>query len=45
MDVARQTRLQEFVDWVGQHVTGDEKGEAQVFLDRFMQAFGHAGIK
>jgi hypothetical protein len=24
-------------------ITGDEKGEAQVFLDRFFQAFGHAG--
>ena len=24
---------------------GDEKGEAQVFLDRFFQAFGHKGYK
>ena len=36
MDAARQTRLQEFVDWVGQHVDGDEKGEAQAFLDRLL---------
>ena len=28
-----------------QHLTGDEKGEAQLFLDRLFQAFGHAGLK
>ncbi len=26
-------------------LSGDEKGEAQVFLDRFFQAFGHLGYK
>ncbi len=26
-------------------LTGDEKGEAQVFCDRLFQAFGHAGYK
>ncbi|WP_017716374.1 DNA methyltransferase [Kamptonema formosum] len=35
--------LQKFVTYWKQHITGDEKGEAQVFLDRFFQAFGHEG--
>ena len=26
-------------------LAGDEKGEAQVFCDRFFQAFGHGGYK
>lgn len=40
----RTHNLQAFVDWVAQHVTGDEKGEAQIFLDRLFQAFGYAGL-
>ncbi|TAF51542.1 MAG: class I SAM-dependent DNA methyltransferase, partial [Oscillatoriales cyanobacterium] len=35
--------LQLFVTFCQQHITGDEKGEAQVFLDRFFRAFGHEG--
>lgn len=35
--------LQDFVAWCGKHITGDEKGEAQIFLDHLFQAFGHAG--
>lgn len=35
--------LQKFVAYCQQHITGDEKGQAQVFLDRFFQAFGHEG--
>ena len=31
-------RLEEFVEWVGTHIKGDEKGEAQVYLDRFFQS-------
>ena len=38
-------KLTEFVAWVRQHLTGDEKGEAQLFLDRLFQAFGHGGVK
>jgi hypothetical protein len=38
-------RLEEFVEWVGAHIKGDEKGEAQVYLDRFFQALGHKGVK
>ncbi len=39
----RKSRLQEFVDWAAAHVTGDEKGESQIFLDRLFQAFGQKG--
>jgi len=35
--------LREFAAWVKQHITGDEKGQAQIFLDRLFQAFGQAG--
>ncbi len=44
MDGERSKRIQAFVDWVNAHVKGDEKGEAQVFLDRLFQAFGQPGI-
>ena len=37
-------RLQQFTDYV-RSLDGDEKGEAQVFLDRLFQAFGHGGYK
>jgi SAM-dependent methyltransferase len=36
-------KLEAFVTWCRSHVTGDEKGQAQVFLDRLLQAFGQAG--
>ena len=45
MDKERKQRLKEFVAWVGEHITGDEKGEAQLFLDRLFQAFAQGGIK
>ena len=35
--------LADFVNWVTANVTGDEKGEAQIFLDRLFQALGHKG--
>ena len=38
-------RLDEFVRYRQEHLTGDEKGEAQVFLDRFFRALGHAGVR
>ena len=44
MATDRKSRLQEFVDWVAAHVTGDEKGEAQIFLERLFQAFGQKGL-
>ena len=40
---SRPEALQTFVNFCKQHITGDEKGEAQVFLDRFFRAFGHEG--
>src|ERR1019366_1058832 len=39
------TKLAEFTAWCAKHVRGDEKGDAQLFLDRLFQAFGHAGLK
>jgi hypothetical protein len=35
--------LAEFTAWCAQHITGDEKAEAQIFLDHLFQAFGHVG--
>lgn len=42
-DPDRVTRFTEFVNWVGAHIRGDEKGEAQSYLDRLFRAYGHAG--
>jgi hypothetical protein len=39
----RKSRLQEFVDWAAAFTSGDEKGNAQLFLDRLFQAFGQKG--
>ena len=39
----RQQKLQDFVAWSAAHITGDEKGQAQIFLDRLFQAFGQKG--
>ena len=36
-------KLAEFVAWCRQHLTGDEKGEAQIFLDHLFVAFGWPG--
>ena len=43
MSNPRTEKLSAFVEWARLHVKGDEKGEAQIFLDRLFQAFGHAG--
>lgn len=37
------TTLQNFVNYCQQYIKGDEKGEAQSFLDRLFRAFGHEG--
>jgi hypothetical protein len=42
---SHQPRLAAFVEWVRQFITGDEKGEAQLYLDRLFQAFGHPGSR
>lgn len=39
----RTEQLQTFVQWAQQHITGDEKGQAQIFLDRLFQAFNQPG--
>ena len=36
--------LTHFLDYA-KTLSGDEKGEAQVFCDRLFQAFGHKGYK
>lgn len=41
----RVDRLRHFVHWCAAHIRGDEKGEAQLFLDQLFRAFGHAGVK
>ena len=35
--------LSDFVEYA-KRLKGDEKGEAQLFCDRFFRAFGHGGI-
>ena len=37
--------LEKFVRYRQEHLIGDEKGEAQVFLDRFFQGLGHGGVR
>jgi SAM-dependent methyltransferase len=40
---SRESLLAEFVGWAGTHIKGDEKGEAQIFLDHLFRAFGQKG--
>lgn len=40
-----QSSLDEFIRYRREHLTGDEKGEAQIFLDRFFKSFGHGGVR
>jgi SAM-dependent methyltransferase len=41
----RTDRLRQFIAWCELHITGDEKGEAQIFLDHLFRAFGNPGVK
>jgi SAM-dependent methyltransferase len=43
MHEIRAERIAQFVQWAAMHITGDEKGQAQIFLDRLFQAFGQKG--
>jgi hypothetical protein len=43
MSESLSQNLQEFIVFCNQYIKGDEKGEAQVFLDRLFKAFGHQG--
>ncbi len=36
--------IEEFVSFVRNNLTGDEKGQAQTFCDRLFRAYGHSGI-
>jgi hypothetical protein len=36
-------KLADFTAWCRKHITGDEKGQAQIFLDRLFQAFVQPG--
>lgn len=40
----RKEQIEEFVSYVRGNLTGDEKGQAQLFCDRLFRAFGHKGI-
>jgi len=42
--MTREQQLLNFVAWWKEYCKGDEKGEAQIFLDRLFRAFGHAGV-
>ena len=39
----RKERLAEFVVWTAKNIKGDEKGEAQIYLDRLFRGFGQSG--
>ncbi|MFQ5489959.1 MAG: hypothetical protein ACE5GE_04490, partial [Phycisphaerae bacterium] len=41
MPAKRKELLTQFVEWVGAHITGDEKSQAQIYLDRLFIALGH----
>ncbi len=41
----QKNALRDFVAYVRNHLEGDEKGEAQVFLEKLIVAFGNAGHK
>jgi type II restriction/modification system DNA methylase subunit YeeA len=42
--LSKKQKIIEFINWWKENCTGDEKGEAQIFLDRLFQAFGHKGL-
>ena len=42
--MSREEKLSQFVAWAQHNITGDEKGQAQIFLDRLFQAFGQPGV-
>ena len=44
MGTDRKSRLQDFATWADAHITGDEKGEAQIFLDHMFRAFNQKGL-
>ena len=45
MSDLRKEKIAAFTAWAAEHISGDEKGEAQIFLDRLFQAFGQRGLR
>ena len=41
----RKQKLEEFLAYFQKYITGNEKGEGQIFFEHLLQAFGNAGIK
>ena len=41
----RKQKLKEFLVYFQKYITGNEKGEGQIFFEYLLQAFGNAGIK
>lgn len=42
---ALRARIQQLAAWRKDYLRGDEKGEAQSFLDRLFRAYGHEGVQ
>ena len=42
---SRKQKLKEFLIYFQKYITGNEKGEGQIFFEHLLQAFGNAGIK
>ncbi len=38
-------RLDDFVGYRQEHLRGDEKGEAAIFLENLFRALGHEGVR
>ncbi|MCP4590864.1 MAG: class I SAM-dependent DNA methyltransferase [bacterium] len=43
MPAKQKQLLTQFVEWADAHIIGDEKGQAQIFLDRLFIGLGHKG--
>lgn len=43
-DKVLEQNLKDFVTWIGKQIKGDERAEAQTFLNRFFQCFGYDGV-
>jgi len=39
-----EEKLSEFIQFASNKLSGYEKGEAHIFLDRLFRAFGHKGV-
>ena len=44
-DDGLRAALEAFARYRHEHLTGDEKGEAQLFLENLFKAFGHEGVR